>query len=95
MSNAHSAELAYLWNFTLGERPLTTRELHLGKQMDRHWGAFARTANPNVAGQVAWPRVTAGTHPVIDFRSSGNTVSATVFPTEHQCGFWATIEPQT
>jgi para-nitrobenzyl esterase len=95
MSNAHSAELAYLWNFTLGERPLTTREFHLGKQMDRHWGAFARTANPNVAGQVAWPRVTAGTHPVIDFRPSGNTVSATVFPTEHQCGFWATIEPQT
>jgi para-nitrobenzyl esterase len=95
MSNAHSAELAYLWNFTLGERPLTATELALGKQMDRSWGAFADQANPNVPGQVAWPMVTTSAHPVIDFRPTGNTVSESVFPTEHQCGFWATIEPQT
>jgi para-nitrobenzyl esterase len=95
MSNAHSAELAYLWNFTLGDRPLTANELLLGAQMDRYWGAFARTANPNAPGLVGWPMVTTGTHPVIDFRPTGNTVSTTVFPAEHQCGFWATIEPQT
>ena len=95
MSNAHSAELAYLWNFTLGDRPLTTIELLLGEQMDRYWGAFAHTANPNAPGLTGWPRVTTGTHPVIDFRPTGNTVSTTVFPTEHQCSFWATIEPQT
>jgi para-nitrobenzyl esterase len=70
-------------------------ELRLGKQMDRYWGAFARTANPHVAGLVSWPSVTAGSHPVIDLRPTGNTVSTTLFPAEHQCGFWATMEPQT
>jgi para-nitrobenzyl esterase len=92
MSNAHSAELAYLWNFTPGERPLTPVELRLGEQMDRYWGAFARTGDPNVPGQAAWPRVTAASHPVIDFHPTGDTVSATVFPAEHQCQFWATIK---
>jgi para-nitrobenzyl esterase len=95
MSNAHSAELAYLWNFTLGFRPLTPAELALGKQMDRYWGAFALAANPNVVGLAAWPRVTGPSHPVIDLRPTGNTVSTTLFPAEHQCGFWAAIEPQT
>jgi hypothetical protein len=45
-----------------------------------------------VPGQAAWPVVTAATHPVIDFHPTGNTVSTTVFPAEHQCDFWATIE---
>jgi para-nitrobenzyl esterase len=89
MSNAHAAELAYLWNFALGQRPLTPAELRLGERMDRYWGAFARTGNPNVPGLVAWPRVTAAAHPVIDFRPTGDTVSATVFPAEHRCPFWA------
>jgi para-nitrobenzyl esterase len=93
MSNAHSAELAFLWNIDLLERPLTTAELQLGEQMDRYWAAFARTGNPNVTGQVAWPRVTTATHPVIDFHPAGSTVSTTVFPAEHQCSFWAPIEP--
>jgi para-nitrobenzyl esterase len=95
MSNAHSAELAYLWNFTLGDRPLTNTELALGKQMDRYWGAFAENGDPAVRGQVAWPNVTTGSHPVIDFRPTGNTASTTLFPVEHQCDFWATIEPTT
>lgn len=93
MSNAHSAELAYLWNFTLGERPLTPNELRLGRQMDRYWAAFARNANPNVPQQTHWPQVTTTNHPVLDLRPTGNTVSTTAFPTEHQCSFWATIEP--
>jgi para-nitrobenzyl esterase len=92
MSNAHSAELAYLWNFTLGQRPLTPAQLRLGEQMDRYWAAFARGADPNVPGLVAWPQVTAADHPVMDFHPTGNTVSTTVFPAEHQCDFWETIE---
>ena len=95
MSNAHSAELAYLWNFTLGDRPLTSAQLALGKQMDRYWGAFAANGDPAVPGQVAWPAVTADTHPVIEFRPTGNTVSTTLLPVEHQCDFWATVEPTT
>ena len=94
MSSAHSAELAYLWNFTLGSRPLTQPELALGKQMDRYWAAFARTGNPNVAGQVAWPEVTASAHRLIDLRPTGNTVSAAQFAAAHQRGIGSTIEPQ-
>jgi para-nitrobenzyl esterase len=92
MSSAHSAELAYLWNFTLGDRPLTTRQLRLGKQMDRYWAAFATSGNPQVAGQTAWPPVTASSHPVLDLRPSGNEVLTTQFPVQHQCAFWATVE---
>ncbi|MEV7038412.1 carboxylesterase family protein [Amycolatopsis sp. NPDC051061] len=89
MSSAHSAELAYLWNFALGERPLTGVQLTLGRQMDRYWGAFARSGRPAAPGLTAWPAVTASAHPVLDFRPSGNTVSSTLFATEHQCGFWS------
>lgn len=93
MSNAHSAELAYLWNFTLGDRPLTAHQLALGMQMDRYWAAFARNGDPTVPGQHAWPAVTTDAHPVLDLRPTGDTVSTTEFATEHQCDFWASIEP--
>lgn len=93
MSNAHSAELAYLWNFTLGYRPLTTKELVLGTQMDRYWGAFAASGNPNVPGLTSWPLVTASAHPVIVLSPTGNTVTSSQVQAEHQCSFWATIEP--
>jgi para-nitrobenzyl esterase len=88
MSNAHSAELAFLWNFSLITHPLTPAEQRLGAQMDRYWAAFARTGNPSVHGQLPWPRDTPGAHPVLDFRPAGSTVS-TAFYAEHQCDFWA------
>jgi para-nitrobenzyl esterase len=89
MSNAHSAELAYLWNYPYIARPLTAAGLRLGERMDRYWAAFARTGSPTVPGQVPWPRVTAASHPVIGLRPAGDAVSATLFPAEHQCPFWA------
>jgi para-nitrobenzyl esterase len=90
MSNAHSAELAYLFNFTLGARPLTAPERHLSDQMIRYWGAFVRTGNPNVPNQHDWPRFTGGTHRTLVLRPSGNTVSTDI-GAEHQCAFWASI----
>ena len=39
-STAHSAELRYLFDFTLGERPLTATQERLSDQMMRYWGAF-------------------------------------------------------
>lgn len=92
MSSAHSGELAYLWNFTLGDKPLTSTQLALGKQMDRYWGAFATTGNPAVRSQVVWPAVTSSNHPVIGLHPTGNTVSTTVFQTEHNCAFWSRIQ---
>jgi para-nitrobenzyl esterase len=87
MSNAHSAELDFLWNMGLFTRLLTSAEQRLGEQMDRYWAAFARTGNPNVPGQVAWPAVTPGAHPVLDLHPAGSIVS-TGFLAEHQCDFW-------
>jgi para-nitrobenzyl esterase len=92
MSDTHSVELYYLWNITGMRHPLTSAEQRLGEQMDRYWAAFARTGNPNVPGQAAWPAVTPRAHPVLDFHPTGNIVS-TSFAAEHQCDFWSTVSP--
>ncbi|MET9853628.1 carboxylesterase family protein, partial [Streptomyces sp. NPDC006450] len=59
-SNAHSAELAYLHDFTMGERPLTPVQVALATRMKRYWGAFARHGVPAVAGQAPWPAARPG-----------------------------------
>jgi para-nitrobenzyl esterase len=91
MSNDHTAELAYLWNFTLVNRPLTQTELALAVQMDRYWAAFGASGRPDAHRQVAWPSVTASTHPVMVLSPTGNTVTSSLFPAEHQCSFWASL----
>jgi para-nitrobenzyl esterase len=88
MSGTHSVELYFLWNITGMKHPLSPAQQQLGAQMDQYWAAFARTGNPNVPGQVSWPRVNSGAHQVLDLHPTGNTAS-TAFPAEHQCGFWA------
>ncbi|MGW2202358.1 carboxylesterase/lipase family protein [Streptomyces sp. NPDC001774] len=55
MANAHSAELAYLHDFTAGDRPLTPVQTALATRMKRYWGAFARYGTPTVPGQTPWP----------------------------------------
>ena len=90
MSNAHSAELAYLFDFTLGYRPLTAYERALSYQMIRYWASFARDGDPNVANQPHWPVYTTTTHRTLVLRPSGDTVS-TGLADEHNCAFWASI----
>ncbi|MDX6229919.1 MAG: para-nitrobenzyl esterase [Frankiales bacterium] len=90
MSNAHSAELAYLFNFTLGDRPLTAKEKKLSAQMMKYWAAFARTGNPHVKGLPAWPKYTAATQKTLVLRPTGNSVSSSI-AAEHNCDFWATV----
>ena len=92
MSDTHSVELYFLWNIAGVRHPLTSAEQRLGEQMDQYWAAFARTGNPKVPGQVAWPAVTPDAHPVLDFHPTGNIVS-TSFVAEHQCNFWSTVFP--
>jgi para-nitrobenzyl esterase len=90
MSNAHSAELAYLFDFTLGDRPLTSTQQRLSRQMMRYWAAFARTGDPNVPGQTAWPQFTRATHQTLVLRPTGNNIATTIAE-EHHCAFWARI----
>ncbi|MFC4857243.1 carboxylesterase/lipase family protein [Actinophytocola glycyrrhizae] len=58
MSSAHSGELAYLFDFTLGDRPLTSRQERLAHAMQDYWTAFARFGEPKARDQVTWPRHT-------------------------------------
>ncbi|MCT4351737.1 carboxylesterase family protein [Streptomyces sp. Je 1-79] len=93
MSNAHSAELAYLHDFTAGDRPLAPAQVALATRMKRYWGAFARFGSPAVPGQTAWLPTGSGTvtgegrvlrlHPEATRMGSG-------FASDHRCDFWRT-----
>lgn len=87
MSNAHSAELAYLHDFTAGDRPLTQVQVALATRMKRYWGAFARFGSPAVPGQTAWPATGSGT--VLSLNPTSTQTSSS-FAADHQCGFWRT-----
>jgi para-nitrobenzyl esterase len=87
MSNGHSAELAYLFDFTLGERPLTEEQQRLSDQMMRYWGAFARTGNPNHRAAPTWPTPGAD-HKVMQLRSGGESQVITTYEADHNCAFW-------
>ncbi|WP_329389042.1 carboxylesterase family protein [Streptomyces sp. NBC_01351] len=85
-SNAHSAELAYLHDFTMGDRPLSPAQVSLGTRMKRYWGAFARSGSPVVPGQAPWPAAGPGaTVLVLDPAATRTTTS---FEADHQCAFW-------
>ncbi|MEV6950427.1 carboxylesterase family protein [Streptomyces sp. NPDC051183] len=91
-SNAHSAELAYLHDFTMGDRPLTPAQTALGTRMKRYWGAFARFGAPAVPGQARWPATDVrGTVLILNPES---TRAGSAFSADHQCGFWATQQPR-
>ena len=89
MNSAHSAELAYIFDFTLGSRPLTATQERLATQMKRYWATFARTGNPNGKGLPSWPRRTPANAQVMTLRPTGSS-PGTGFAAEHQCDFWTT-----
>ena len=89
MSNGHSAELAYLFDFTLGERPLTAEQERLSDQMMRYWGAFAHAGDPNHSGAPFWPPYGAD-QKVMQLRTGGASAVITSFAAEHNCSFWLT-----
>lgn len=87
VSNGHSAELAYLFDFTLGERPLTKAQEKLSGQMMRYWAAFARNGNPNVQNAPTWPLYGAA-HNVMQLRTAGASQVITTYEADHNCAFW-------
>ncbi|MFD9302005.1 carboxylesterase/lipase family protein [Streptomyces sp. NPDC060048] len=87
-SNAHSAELAYLHDFTMGERPLTPVQVALATRMKRYWGSFARYGTPAAGGQTRWPATGPG-GAVLELSPTGDRLDQE-FAAEHQCGFWRT-----
>ncbi|MFF4319259.1 carboxylesterase/lipase family protein [Streptomyces sp. NPDC001568] len=95
-SNSHSAELAYLHDFTMGDRPLSPDQVALATGMKRYWGAFARFGAPFVPGSAVWPRAgaTPGGASVLTL-TPGATGTSTSFEADHQCAFWATQPPRS
>nr|WSW47476.1 carboxylesterase family protein [Streptomyces sp. NBC_01001] len=93
-SNAHSAELAYLHDFTMGDRPLTAEQVALATRMKRYWGAFARHGVPAVPGQTAWPATGAGAAATVLTLNPAATRTGTSFGSDHQCAFWRTQPPR-
>ncbi|MGW6568881.1 carboxylesterase/lipase family protein [Streptomyces sp. NPDC054975] len=89
MSNAHSAELAYLHDFTAGDRPLTEVQVALATQMKRYWGAFARFGAPVSSGRPLWPATGTGTGTVLTLNPV-TTQAGSSFGSDHQCDFWRT-----
>ncbi|MGW2014604.1 carboxylesterase/lipase family protein [Streptomyces sp. NPDC001927] len=87
MANAHSAELAYVHDFSLTDRPLTAEQRAFADDIKRRWGAFARTGDPNIPGATRWP-ATLGRHTVLTLNPE-RTRTSTTFAADHQCGFWA------
>lgn len=86
MGNAHSAELAYLFDFTMQARPFTARQAAMADRMKRAWAAFAWTGTPNAWGLSPWPPLT-GRGDVLKFRPTGDVLFRS-FDDEHHCGFW-------
>jgi para-nitrobenzyl esterase len=88
MSNAHLAELNYLFHWRPVARPLTPVEQPLARQMQAYWGAFAHTGDPNIADQPYWPRYRTDTARTLVLSPYGSHVS-TGIAGEHNCAFWA------
>ncbi|MCP3818494.1 carboxylesterase family protein [Streptomyces sp. A3M-1-3] len=89
MTNGHTAELAYLFDFTMSDRPLTEVQAQLGNRMKRYWAAFARSGSPNVVGQTRWPLFgPRGTALTLNTQADKRS---TAFASDHQCGFWAAL----
>ncbi|WP_107438203.1 carboxylesterase family protein [Streptomyces katrae] len=90
MANAHSAELAYLHDFTMAGRPLTAAQSAFADGLKRRWGAFARTGSPFLPGEVAWPVVRPGRYTVLTL-GPGRTGPSASFAADHLCAFWAAL----
>ena len=88
MSSTHSAELAYLFDFTLGATPVPDTSKGLATLMKRYWGSFADDGNPNGRGLPHWPRYRSDTTKTLVLRPGAPQVSTTVSQ-QHSCDFWA------
>ena len=88
MSNSHTGELGYIFDYTAISRPLTAVQKKLSRRMIRYWGAFVHGAKPVVPGQRIWPGYRASSDKVLSLRPTGNRV-ITNFNREHHCALWA------
>ncbi|WP_370410343.1 carboxylesterase/lipase family protein [Streptomyces fradiae] len=86
MANGHSAELAYVHDFTLTHTPLTPEQGRFAETVKRYWGAFARSGRPDAPGLPRWSPA-GPTYEVLTLKPGGTRMSD-AFASDHQCAFW-------
>jgi len=69
----HAAEIAYVFENFLGQRPWEDADRKLGETIESYWVNFAVTGNPNGKGLPEWPAYSADKEQVMEL---GDTVSA-------------------
>ncbi|GID97662.1 hypothetical protein Adi01nite_70740 [Amorphoplanes digitatis] len=84
MSSTHSAELAYLFDFTLGAGPVPPGSRRLATQMKRYWGSFAQDGDPNARTLPRWPTYDERDQRTLILRPGGPRVSTSTSE-DHNC----------
>jgi len=92
----HTADLQFLFAGYHGgpdgiSHPLNPAQQKLSDRMVSAWANFARSGNPNGAGNAPWPKFT-GTEGTALYLSQNipaiSTFTDSQFVARHQCGFW-------
>ena len=95
----HTADLQFLFAGYHGgpdgiPHPLSKAQQKLSDEMVRAWASFARTGNPNGAGDAPWPRFTGAEGKALYLSQNipaSSTFTDAAFVARHQCGFWDSI----
>jgi para-nitrobenzyl esterase len=90
MGAFHSADVQYLFNRNGVPAAFTAEQKQLSQAMVSYWTQFAKTGDPNSAGQPLWAPYNAAT----DLRLSlvpPIPVSESTFAADHKCALWDTF----
>ena len=94
---AHTIDIQFLFPLWHGgnlgvPHPLNTEETRLSDQLVAAWTNFARSGNPNGAGDPPWPRHVSDTGPYLSQNlPSSSTFTDAQFSASHHCDFWDEI----
>ncbi|MFT4193323.1 carboxylesterase/lipase family protein [Ottowia sp.] len=86
----HASEIQYVWpkqQRIYHGAPFTAAQTDLSNKMVAYWAQFAKTGNPNVAGNPNWPAYTQAGDTYLTLAPSAIAPSTT-FGAEHQCAVW-------
>jgi len=83
----HGAEIAYVFG-SIGPDVIEADDLALGATMQRYWGRFATTGDPNGGNDLAWPMFSADDDMRLNFDLTLSTVQD--FRSD-LCAFWESV----